>query len=214
MSGIVACVAATLLGIDIGWQPRPDGGMEYIIQIEPETLQSLQPGELIQSSPPLGLRDFRTVRILVGNKKLPRNLPEETPGLAASAAETPPKVPGRASGGRSPLMSGFWGPGATLSGDTMPKGETPAAPPSALPPMPGSKPLAERQALFLEPAGETPKSEEKPLASPTPPSSAAEKAWFWAALLGFFASLSGNVYLGWIYLDVRTRYQATLGRQG
>ena len=32
MCGTVLCVAAVALGINVGWQPLPDGGMEYVIQ--------------------------------------------------------------------------------------------------------------------------------------------------------------------------------------
>jgi hypothetical protein len=38
-------IAAAALGIDVGWQPLPEGGMEYIIQIAPQTLETLKAGE-------------------------------------------------------------------------------------------------------------------------------------------------------------------------
>ena len=42
MNATLLLVAATLFGVDVGWQKREDGGYEYIIQIEPEMLESLK----------------------------------------------------------------------------------------------------------------------------------------------------------------------------
>lgn len=67
------------LGVDVGWRPLPEGGLEYIIQIEPELLDSLQRGQPIASDVPLVLRDIRRYRIQVGNGPLPQEGPLETP---------------------------------------------------------------------------------------------------------------------------------------
>ena len=74
MGTIWACIAAAAIGVDVGWQRLPEGGMEYIIQIEPQTLDALRAGQPIQSDIPAGVGDIRSYRIVVGSKKaLPRD---------------------------------------------------------------------------------------------------------------------------------------------
>lgn len=68
----IILVAAATLGVDYGWQPRAGGGFEYIIQLEPETLQSLQRGEDVVSDIPPYLRNVRGYRITVGTGEVPR----------------------------------------------------------------------------------------------------------------------------------------------
>jgi len=78
MLGELACVAALALGIDVGWQPLSEGGVEYLIQIEPDLLDSLRPGEAIGSDvPPRLVGQIRAYRITVGTEELPRELPPE-----------------------------------------------------------------------------------------------------------------------------------------
>jgi hypothetical protein len=68
----VVLLAAAAIGLDYGWQPLDDGGFEYIIQIEPELLDSLQAGEALRSDLPPFLRDVRSYRIQVGRGQVPR----------------------------------------------------------------------------------------------------------------------------------------------
>jgi len=81
-------VAAALYGVDYGWQPIDEGGLEYIIQVEPQLLEAMRGGEAITSTIPPELRDVRRYRIVVGNAELPRSdlppIEEET-----EAAQTP-----------------------------------------------------------------------------------------------------------------------------
>lgn len=199
MSAVLMCVATVLLGVDVGWQPLPKGGVEYIIQIEPGTVESLRPGEAIESSIPPEVRDVRAYRIVVGKEKLPKTLPAKS---SEPATESPPKTPDLGTVGRSPLLSG-------AAPFMSPKPDKSSGAPSALPSNPGSKPLAGQQALYVEQSGDAAKSEPK---QHLPASAEPEKSWpaFWAVLLGLFASLTGNVYLGWIFWDVRKRYQDVL----
>ena len=69
MGTIMVCLAAAMVGVDVGWRRLPDGGMEYIIQIEPQTLEALRAGEAIQSYVPAEAGDIRSYRIEVGSKK-------------------------------------------------------------------------------------------------------------------------------------------------
>jgi hypothetical protein len=90
MNAVLAIVAAATLGIDVGWQPLDDGGFEYIIQLEPQTLDSLRDGQDLSSQLPPSLQGVRTYRITVGNGPLPHK--GEPPPVTASAAAVA-KVP-------------------------------------------------------------------------------------------------------------------------
>jgi len=72
-------LVALALGVDVGWKPLPEGGLEYIIQIEPELLNSLRSGQSISSDVPLVLQNIRRYRIQVGDGRLPQEGPLETP---------------------------------------------------------------------------------------------------------------------------------------
>jgi hypothetical protein len=57
--------------VQFGWQPLPDGGIEYLVQVEPELLDSFRQ-EGFTSDIPAGLqRELRSIRITVGDGKLP-----------------------------------------------------------------------------------------------------------------------------------------------
>ncbi len=76
MNAILICLAAATLGSDVGWERLPDGGMQYIIQLDPQTVEALQAGQPIQSDiPPAAGNDIRSYRIIVGKGKLPRDPP-------------------------------------------------------------------------------------------------------------------------------------------
>ncbi len=177
MTTIAFFAAVSLFGIDVGWQPTPDGGVEYIIQIPPGAIESLRDGEAFQSDiPPEVLRDLRTYRIIVGNTTLPRKLPERPAGELKAAAEK--------------------GPAAEQK--TPEKSATAMAAPAPLPSNPASKPMIGQPADFVE--------EMKPAAATTP-ESAKPWLPLWLTAVALFASLGANVYLGWIAIDVRRRWR-------
>ncbi len=68
--------ALAVSAVGFGWQPMPDGseGVEYLIQVEPELLQSLAEGESVPISGevPEGVGPVRRVRLVVGSGELPR----------------------------------------------------------------------------------------------------------------------------------------------
>jgi hypothetical protein len=112
MHTLIIWIAAAAVGIEAGWQRMPEGGMEYIIQLDPQSLESLRAGEAIQSDIPPSAGDVRSYRIIVGTNRLPRETPPAPPLLAdpggkpiaerpasfvetaatASAAKSPPKA--------------------------------------------------------------------------------------------------------------------------
>lgn len=73
MSAIIVCLSAAVLGVDYGWQPVAGGGIEYIIQIEPELLDSLKAGHDLFSDLPAAARNIRSYRITVGSGRLPHH---------------------------------------------------------------------------------------------------------------------------------------------
>ncbi|MGA2031069.1 MAG: hypothetical protein ABSG68_02330 [Thermoguttaceae bacterium] len=179
MCGIMVCVAAALLGTAAGWQPLPDGGMQYIIQIEPGTLQSLKGGSEVESDVPPEVRDIRTCRIVVGNGELPRKLPAKATGPAAPADAT----------------------------------QQAAAPPNASSSSPAAKAPAEPPAVLTGSTNQSGNAEAKPSADDQP-SAAPARPWLplSLALVVLFASLGGNIFLGWIALEVRARYRALVAQ--
>jgi len=131
MVGQLICVVAVTLGIDYGYRPWSEGGTEYLLQIEPEMLDSLREGNVIQSEVPPWVGDIRAYRITVGNEELPREPPR-------SAGETPHAE-------KTPSPAGTPMPGNTpASAETPPAGETsvpaanPLEPPSGAPPSGGA----------------------------------------------------------------------------
>lgn len=83
MSPILLLVAAAATGIEVGWQPLPEGGYEYTIQIEPELAESFVHGDHeIVSSVPSNI-DARRYRIVVGRGKLARVEADAAAGVAA-----------------------------------------------------------------------------------------------------------------------------------
>jgi len=196
MCGTMICVAVVMLGIDVGWQRLPDGGLEYIIQIQPHILETLKAGSPIASDIPPHLRDVRSYRIVVGTASLPRESLPET----ATRRHTDPF---------SLSPGGLTGKPATSAS---PSDSGPGHIPGKLFSDPTVKPLKERQATYVEGTGggkETKKTE-----SDAEKSSDAESSKPWLpltlALAGLFGSLGGNLYLGWIHWGTRSRYRALL----
>lgn len=88
-------IAATGIGVDVGWRATSDGRIEYIIQVTPEELQDLDLGDVIAASDvPAGLPPIASYRIVVGRSVLPRELPKqpENPGHGTTD-EKPPGPP-------------------------------------------------------------------------------------------------------------------------
>ena len=181
MCTLMLCVATAALGIDVGWQRLPEGGMEYIIQLDPQTLEVLRKGEPIQSDIPRTAGEVRSYRIIVGAKKQPR----ETPS-------TPPSIP-KTAGPESPYLK-----------------QPRSVEPQTLAPNLGVKPLAERPALFMEPEIAPSAGKPQPKPTPEAPPDKPGKPWLplTFTLFALFGSLGANAYLGWIAWDARRLLEA------
>lgn len=73
MNGIAILLTLSAVGVDYGWQPGPDGQLEYIVQIEPALFDEMRSGRReVASEIHPDARGVRRFRIRVGNGPLPR----------------------------------------------------------------------------------------------------------------------------------------------
>jgi len=195
MVGNIVYLAAVVLGVDVGWQPRPEGGVEYLIQIEPHLLDALKSGEAIQSEIPPDVKNVRSYRISVGTGSLPR----EVPTVEQIQPPDPFVIPPR------------------------PHGVDSGTPPQTLPPETTGSPIREKPADHTDVTGAAPPAEASPSDKPATdqaPASSSTRPWtpLTLSLLALFASLGGNAYLFWVARDARNRYRVlveqTDGAQG
>jgi hypothetical protein len=176
MHTFLLCVATALVGVEVGWQRLPEGGMQYIIQIEPQTLDALRAGEAIESDIPPAAGEIRSYRLIVGKKPLPRETPPAAPKLPApKAAEPPPLSP--APHALTPDPGSRMLPEHMAAYDEPPHSAAAASPP--------------------------PKAAAAASVSPDRPAAPWLPLTF--TLFGLFASLGANVFLGWIAWDARER---------
>jgi hypothetical protein len=137
MTSWIVLMATATLGVDQGWQPIAGGGYEYIIQIEPETLDSIRSGRDLFLHLPESMVGVQSYRITSGSGPLPHN--GEPPPAIAQAART--EVPGgpRLGGAPNPMPKG---PDLRKGAD-MGKGAVAdeKATPETMTPEPGSRPL-------------------------------------------------------------------------
>ena len=171
MHALLLCLATAAVGVEVGWQELPEGGMEYIIQLDPQTLESLAAGQAFRSDihpeahPEAG--EIRSYRILVGKQPLPREIPPEPRESFSTAPQT--------------LPSGSAG-----------------------------KRIAERLAVHVESEKPVVTNEPPPPKTSSAPTDQPAKPW-WPltfTLLGLFASIGLNLFLGWIAWDSRQRFLA------
>jgi len=220
MTSWIVLMASAAVGIDYGWQPIAGGGFEYIIQIEPETLESLKNGADIFSQLPPALRGIRGYRVTVGKGPLPHQ-GEPPPEPLAQAAASDPNL------GNPRGMP-------TAGGETAKRSEAGnKTAPAAMPPEPGSPPHSAQKTGYqqasdgaaspgaapkaaLEPApeeGGSP-SDQLPHGFDAAGDAATPPPWMSlnVALLALFASLGANLFLAWITVAQRGRYRSVLGR--
>ena len=161
MNALTIFMAAATLGVDYGWQTRDDGGLEYIIQIEPALLQSLKQGDRVISEVHPQVRGVRQFRIQVGDSRLPREtgvaVPETQP--AGAIVPSPGTSARRSAPAGSPNVAKdlpTLAPSYKAAGNQVDSGATPLQAPAALiPPAATDKAVAEpsRFSQFTDPVG-------------------------------------------------------------
>ena len=226
MCGQIVFLTAVLGGINAGWEPLPEGGVQYLIQIDPGLLESRGPGESLESYIPPRVQDVRAVRILVGTGPLPRELPAkpaaEPEDESWSPTQPKPRPDPPAPASDPPLSSPATDPFAAN-----PISSTPP-PPSTFFPSPNGRPIGTQPAGHEEPleaattepestAAEKSRLEEEPRKARQPADETDPGKPWWPltlAFFGLFASLGVNGFLLWIVADFRSRYRALLRRMG
>jgi hypothetical protein len=163
MNALILMLATTAVSVEAGWTPLADGGVEYIIQIEPQALDTLLRQSDVESEIPPNL-DVRRVRITVGTSKLPRvwpsNAPNPNSGGATPGVPTPAVIPGvstpPAGPGSAPPASGFppngSAPGGGYPGALNTSPISPAPPPATLGSLPGSGSSGAQPSLVNNPS--------------------------------------------------------------
>ncbi len=228
MSPTFTCLALALMGADLGYQPAPNGGTEFIIQINPAMLKTLQPGDPIECDVPREAQGLRPTHFSVrtGNDPLPKIV--SNPAAVSAAPATAPIVtaspvmpavanstappPAFAPGGGVPIRDPW---GVTGRG----------ADPSAAPPLgggaagtspPGSYPAPKSTVAHLGPLLKGSSSAESRFRglSPIGPDGSSgqlDRPWLGMCLL-VIALLASNTYVGWLFWDARQRYRGLLAR--
>lgn len=203
-------LAASLLGVDAGWQPISDHEMEYIIQIEPELLETLKAGKPLTSEIPAHLYGVRRYRIVVGRESLPRieQAPDRREGTDAVTHTGPTPVelsPGELGGNPSPPTV------TSRAGQLSPPHSYSVDPGVPSPIERASHESAEedRMRLVTEPAPAKPKQDVPQNGKTRLVSQTATRPWLplVLCLVSLCLSIGGNLYLGWITWDTRHRYQ-------
>jgi hypothetical protein len=219
---ILSAVAA--LGIEAGWEPLPDGGHEYTIQIEPQLLDLLRDHQELFSEVPPQVH-VRRYRITVGTQKLAQ-IDGTSPGTPQH--ERPERT--HPDPAENPFTSTAPEPVAADRSQDEPEPEpltfSQRQPPVVQPPadhanhkanapgiLPaistGSKPIGNRPAAHHEP-------DNVDANKPSLPPAAAEPGRPWMplsiAVVLLCCSLGANVYLGWIWLDARRGHREALSK--
>lgn len=185
MNAAMWMLAVAASGVVTGRADLPDGGFEYVIQIEPHLLASQPGGVLASSDVPPGLRGARRFRVIVGEGPLPVGVTALADLSAEQLALDPPKasdpVDRSAEVNPAPIDDGRAQPAKFQQPDD-------------------AKPLEEHEPE--SPADDSDERQDEP-----------SKPWAVLVLtmLGLFVSLGGNVFLGWNFLGLRKRYRAMIG---
>lgn len=143
---LLLAIAVSAVGGDVGWQPLPGGGSEYIIQIRPHLVDRLKEGIDITSDVPANVKNIRSCRITAGLAELPRideapvtTGPEDdlkaSDPLDAGVNETPralPWIDGAEDGVQPAIFQGTQPKSETPRPATEPDGAEPAPPSSWL----------------------------------------------------------------------------------
>ncbi len=169
-----------LLGVDVGWQPLPDGdGMEYLIQLSPQDIEAMKTGEPWMTDIPSSVENVRAYRITIGNERLERIDP---PPALPPEEELPRAIhpaPGTLEPGREPQL--------------LPERQA-----VHMTPKPGDdEPAADSEAV--------PDADQPNKANEPPP-----RPWMLlvGTALALAGSLGGNAYLLWVLREAHRRYRS------
>lgn len=103
MNVMLSLLVPALVGVDYGWQQKPDGTIAYIVQVDAETFAALQrTGESVESTLPAGVRSrVSDFSLRVGRDPLPNHntlppedsaVPKSAPSVTVKFAPTPDAI--------------------------------------------------------------------------------------------------------------------------
>lgn len=220
MHAVMLGVTLGLVGLDVGWRPLPGGGVEYILQIAPNELELFKSDKEIACDVQPHLRDVRSLRVLLGNYILPRQDPPQSPPPSAPS----PKQASAGWGGSADPLRDFlirattrlWDP-ARLRPLARPSevalSKEPSKKAKEAPTGPGTLPTPHTAEVASDRKPQPQSQPDKKLPATQPPI-LPTKPWmpFTVAVVAFFGSFGGNLYLLWILRETRARYRALLHR--
>jgi hypothetical protein len=218
MNSLAILVVTATLGVDYGWHHTPDGQLEYLIQIEPGLVRSLENGVDVTSEMMPEVRgNVRRFRISVGTSPLPR----ET--IVQTSAQSPAKNPADPQANKKPLNQDGNIARPEIA-DNSGAGAGPIIPhrnePDRVDPSSG-RPIAQAAAKPLgdgADSAESPSSEMNRLASTDDKPAAAEESstspWLVGTIVALCASLGANFYQGVNLKSARRRYYQLVDRLG
>jgi hypothetical protein len=183
-------LATTLVAVDTGWQPTDEGGLEYIIQIDPQLFASLREGEAITSEIPPELGDVRRYRIMIGSTQLPRiDLPPKQAAIPPSSSTFPERID-------PPPVLAIDPPAPKLNSEPR-TFEAPRKPE-----------MLASHVVTQKPASDNTSPTEKEKVKSDSAAQAPTQRWFplTVVLLGLVGSLGANAFLGWMWIETRHRY--------
>jgi hypothetical protein len=93
MNPLLICVAAASLGIQVGWERLPEGGMEYVIELNAASIEALRDGQTLDSAIPADAGEIRAFRIVMGQGRPKRETPLPKPPPPAKTAPVEPPRP-------------------------------------------------------------------------------------------------------------------------
>ena len=98
MNGLAVMLCVSLLGVQQTWRTTQEGQLEYVLQVEPTFLASLEQGESITSNLPASAKEVHRLclRISAGDLKKVKQRTPELPPLATAqerAAQAEPDIP-------------------------------------------------------------------------------------------------------------------------
>jgi hypothetical protein len=219
-------------GIQWGWEPSAGGGNTYIVQVEPELIDTFREQGFSSDVPP-DLRDIRRIEIRVGAGALPHQGETvlKVPNKAAGDATKPPRLDAAAADAAAKHVSSQE---PHLADAVEPPKNLPKAADAA--PLPGSAPKSAEQASFkkVEPASndggstnsananvaehdksstdganvaQSQRSPSEADALPRQEPAETSSIPFLSAVGALVLSAAGNLYLGWAHLGTRRRYR-------
>jgi hypothetical protein len=223
LSAATVLLALAATGVQFGSEALPGGGNTYIVQVEPELIDSFRKEGFASDVPP-GLRDIRRIEIRVGAGTLPNQglTVLKVPSGGAADATKPPKLDAADPGSKH------------VSDPREPKGAPADNVPKKLPvdvaanSLTGSREQTAEQISFQSRERSAPNGDGGPSAAasvnprgepggkqataPNDPEPQWASIPLLAALGALIVSASGNLYLGWVHMGTRRRYREVVNQ--